>query len=96
MSTSKNRKFPDETSDIMRLHHYSIHTERAYSDWIKRYIRYHGMTCRDDLKNGEAKIEAFLTHLAIDAKDVTTTIIYTHALQQGGQGVLSPLDDLDI
>ena len=29
-------------------------------------------------------------------KDVATTMIYTHVLQQGGQGVLSPLDDLDI
>ena len=26
--------------------------------------------------------------------DVTTTMIYTHVLQQGGQGVPSPLDDL--
>jgi hypothetical protein len=24
------------------------------------------MTCREDLMNGEAKIEAFLTHLAVD------------------------------
>ena len=27
-------------------------------------------------------------------KDVSTTMIYTHVLQQGGEGVLSPLDDL--
>ena len=27
-------------------------------------------------------------------KDVSATIIYTHVLQQGGQGVSSPLDDL--
>ena len=26
--------------------------------------------------------------------DVSTTMIYTHVLQQGGQGVPSPLDDL--
>ena len=26
--------------------------------------------------------------------DVATTMIYTHVLQQGGQGVPSPLDDL--
>ena len=26
--------------------------------------------------------------------DVSTMMIYTHILQQGGQGVLSPLDDL--
>ena len=36
-------------------------------------------------------IQALLGH-----KDVATTMIYTHVLQQGGQGVLSPLDDLGI
>ena len=28
--------------------------------------------------------------------DVATTMIYTHILQQGGQGVPSPLDDLGV
>jgi integrase len=28
-------------------------------------------------------------------QDVSTTMIYTHILQQGGQGVASPLDDLE-
>jgi hypothetical protein len=55
----------------MRLHHYSIHTERSYTDWIKRYIHFHHMRSREDLATG-----------------------YTHVLQQGGQGVPSPLDDL--
>jgi len=27
-------------------------------------------------------------------KDVQTTTIYTHVLQQGGEGVISPLEDL--
>jgi hypothetical protein len=30
------------------------------------------------------------------ARDVSTTMIYTHVLQQGGQGVPSPLDDLNL
>jgi len=34
-------------------------------------------------------IQALLGH-----KDVATTMIYTHVLQQGGHGVPSPLDDL--
>jgi len=34
-------------------------------------------------------IQALLGH-----KDISTTMIYTHVLQRGGHGVLSPLDDL--
>jgi hypothetical protein len=67
--TPKDRKILDQVRDVMRLHHYSIHTERTYCDWITRYIRYHDMSSRQDLIDGEAKIEAFLTHLAVD-KDV--------------------------
>ncbi len=36
-------------------------------------------------------IQALLGH-----RDVSTTMIYTHILQQGGQGVPSPLDDLGV
>jgi integron integrase len=36
-------------------------------------------------------IQALLGH-----QDVSTTMIYTHVLQQGGQGVPSPLDDLSV
>jgi len=91
MSTSKNRKLLDEVRDVMRLHHYSIHTERTYSDWIKRYIRYHRMTDRQDLIDGEAKIETFLTHLAVDKSVAPSTqnqamnalvFLYKHVLKQ--------------
>jgi len=64
--SKKERKLLDEVRDVMRLHHYSMHTERAYCDWIKRYIQYHNMTCRGEIMNSEAKIEAFLTHLTVD------------------------------
>jgi len=62
----KDKKILDEVRDVMRLHHYSSHTERTYCSWIKKYISYQGMTSREELINGEAKIEAFLTHLAVD------------------------------
>jgi len=65
MSTPKNRKLLDEVRDVMRLLHYSIHTERTYCEWIKRFVQFHRMKSREDLADGEKKIEAFLTHLAV-------------------------------
>ena len=50
----------------MQLHHYSIHTERTYCEWIKKYIMFHGMNSRDDLNDDEKKVESFLIHLAVN------------------------------
>ena len=66
MSNSKGKKLLDRVREYMRLKHYSIHTERTYCDWIKRYIAFHQMTSIDDMKNGEKKIEDFLTWLAVE------------------------------
>jgi hypothetical protein len=61
VSIKINKKLLDEVKDVMRLKHYSIHTERSYCDWIKRFVMYHKMSSRQDLKGGEQKIESFLT-----------------------------------
>jgi hypothetical protein len=50
MPPTKSPTILDEVRDVIRLHHYSLHT----------------------------------------------TMIYTHILHQGGQEVLSPLDDLEL
>jgi integron integrase len=66
MSTQKGKSLSDEVRRIMRLKGYSIHTERSYCEWIKRYTKYHKMQSRDDFSGGEKKIEQFLTYLAIE------------------------------
>lgn len=66
MSRAKEKKILDQVREVMRFHHYSIHTERSYCDWIKRFIQFHKMKSRDDLENGEIRIEQFLTHLAVN------------------------------
>ena len=51
-SQEQTPRLLDQVRDVMRLHHYSIHTERSYTDWIKRYIHFHHMRSREDLANG--------------------------------------------
>ncbi|MBW1898402.1 MAG: phage integrase N-terminal SAM-like domain-containing protein [Deltaproteobacteria bacterium] len=75
MSTQNDRKLLDEVCEIMRLRHYSIHTERTCCDRTKKFVRFHGMHSRDDLKDGEKKIEAFLTHLAVNNESRTPCLI---------------------
>ena len=88
----------DEMRDLMRRRHYSIHTERAYRDWVKRYVRFHNMQSRDDLRPGEEKIEAFLTHLARDRQVAASTqnqamnalvFLYKHVLEQPLSGEIN-------
>jgi hypothetical protein len=67
----------------MRLRHYSIHTERSYVDWIKRYVEFHKMTRREDLADGERKIEAFLTDLAVRGKVAASTQNQAFAVVEG-------------
>ncbi|MCP4107637.1 MAG: hypothetical protein GY749_19185 [Desulfobacteraceae bacterium] len=56
-------EFLNNVRDIMRKKHYSIRTENAYTDWIKRYIICHGK--RHPKEMGESEISQFLTHLAM-------------------------------
>jgi hypothetical protein len=66
-------KLLDQVRDVMRLRHYSIRTEQAYCDWIKRYIKFHGLKVREELLPAEPKVEAFLTDLAVRGKVAAST-----------------------
>ena len=60
----------DQVRDAIRRKHYSIRTEQAYVDWIKRFIVFHGKTHPKNM--GASEVEAFLTHLAVD-RDVAAS-----------------------
>ena len=52
---------------MMSRDHYSVSTERTYCDWIKQYVRFHGMQNRESLfGEAENKVEKFLTYLATE------------------------------
>jgi integron integrase len=65
LTGSQQPKLLDEVRTFLRLHHYSIHTERSYVEWVVRFVRFHRMRSRQDLVPAEPKIEAFLTDLAV-------------------------------
>jgi site-specific recombinase XerD len=51
--------------------HYSIRTEQAYIDWIKRVILFHHK--RHPVSMGAPEVEAFLTHLAVERHVAAST-----------------------
>ena len=64
----------EDTKNILRRLHYSIHTERAYCDWITRFIRFHHLQERATLLvEPENKVEVFLTHLAVQGNVAAST-----------------------
>ena len=64
-------KLLDRVRQHLRVKHYSIRTEQAYADWIKRFILFHGK--RHPKNMGEDEIGAFLTHLAADRHVAAST-----------------------
>jgi integron integrase len=61
----------DQVRGKIRLKHYSLRTEQAYVDWIRRFIRHHGKRHPRDMGAGE--VEAFLTHLAVAGRVAAST-----------------------
>jgi len=56
-------KLMDQVKQVMRYHHYDYRTEKTYSNWIVRYIKYFG--AKNHPKNmGKREIEDFLSQLA--------------------------------
>jgi integron integrase len=63
-TVASSPKLLDRVRWQLRVKHYSIRTEKAYVDWIRRFILFHGKRHPSDM--GEEEIAAFLTHLAVN------------------------------
>jgi len=64
-------KLLDQVRRRLRVRHYSARTEEAYVQWIKRYVRFHGLRHPGDL--GAADAAAFLTSLAVRGRVAAST-----------------------
>ena len=65
LSQDKEKLLPRLRSN-MRLRHYSERTVAAYSGWVVRFVRFHGL--RHPAELGEAEVVAFLRHLVVDRR----------------------------
>ena len=53
----------DQVKEQIRYKHYSYRTEKAYTQWIKCFIVFHGKRHPRDM--GAKEVEEFLTDLAV-------------------------------
>ncbi len=79
----------DAVIEGMRVRHYSRRTERAYVNWIRRFILFHHHHQPREL--GEADVNQFLTHLAVKERVSSSTqnqalsallFLYRHVLNR--------------
>jgi integron integrase len=76
-SSSASQSVPPPTKLLarvrhaLRVRHYSIRTEDAYVDWVRRFILFHGKRHPRDL--GAVEVQKFLTHLAVERSVASPT-----------------------
>ena len=64
-------KLLDEVRNTLRVHHYALKTEKAYVQWIKRFVIFHNK--RHPVEMGKFEVEAFLTWLAVERQVAPST-----------------------
>jgi len=64
-------KLLTQVRDAIRRKHYSIRTEKAYLQWIKRFILYHDK--KHPAEMGASEVERFLTYLAVELNVAAST-----------------------
>lgn len=78
----------DSVRQAVRLRHYSYRTEKAYVDWIRRYVLFHGKRHPRDM--GGHEVTEFLSHLASSRQVAAATqaqalaallFLYKHVLK---------------
>ena len=60
-------KLLDQLREVLRVKHYSLRTEEAYGQWVRRYLKFHRDAqgaWRHPRDLGAADVVAFLNHLA--------------------------------
>lgn len=69
--TSHEPRLLDQVRELIRIRHYSIRTEQAYVQWIRRFILFHGK--RHPREMGADEVTAYLSYLAMDRNVAAAT-----------------------
>jgi len=64
-------KLLDQLRAEIRVRHYSLRTEQAYVDWVRRFILFHNK--RHPKEMGAGEVRDFLSHLAVDRNVSSST-----------------------
>ena len=64
-------KLLEQYRERLRVKHYSLRTEEAYLHWARHFIYFHGT--RHPREMGGPEVEAFLSHLATEARVAPST-----------------------
>ena len=88
-TTSQNPpRLLDQVREVIRMRHYSIRTEQAYVQWIRRFILFHDK--RHPREMGAPELTAFLSDLAVQRNVAASTqnqalhailFLYRHVLK---------------
>lgn len=54
----------DQVRETLRFYHYAYNTEKSYTNWILKFIRFNGKCHPKEM--GKLEIERFLSHLAVN------------------------------
>ena len=85
VANPKARLF-DQVREVMRFHHYSLRTEKAYRQWMRRFLVFHRRPTPGPSEEGNGKgrwrhpnemgapeVVEFLTHLAVAGNVAAST-----------------------
>jgi integron integrase len=84
---SMKKKLLDQLKEEIRRRNYSLSTEKTYSQWVVRYVRYHNYTHPESLNEND--VVKYLNYLANDLNVAASTqnqalsaivFLYTHIL----------------
>ncbi|MEX2205121.1 MAG: integron integrase [Myxococcota bacterium] len=89
----------DRVREACRVRHYSRRTERAYTQWVKRFVLFHGK--RHPREMGAVEVSAFLSHLAVAGSASSSTqnqalaaLVFLYRRVLDSAAPLLELDDL--